>query len=282
MTTLDWIPFASGVKILNNHPTGIIAVEKPAGVLAHPNASDKKEKEAVLIESNYSMAEEAFHIRDGKGGVKKVYLLNRLDSPTSGVLLLSLDEKLAEAVKELFADSKVSKKYAAIVKGRGLRSPRGTWQDSLVKSSGPGGGVRSSTKSSGGSPAITVYQWIRAAENNLPLSLLHLEPRTGRTHQLRVQTAEHGHPILGDRTYGDFDFNKTVGTARGFKRLFLHAQSTEFSLDWQGKKLQFKAESSLPKEFLAALGETGEGPPAKIKKPTPTGTKVSPRLRIRL
>ena len=83
MTTLDWIPFASGVKILNNHPTGIIAVEKPAGVLAHPNASDKKEKEAVLIESNYSMAEEAFHIRDGKGGVKKVYLLNRLDSRDS-------------------------------------------------------------------------------------------------------------------------------------------------------------------------------------------------------
>ena len=282
MTTLDWIPFASGVKILANHPTGLLAVEKPAGVLAHPNSSDKKEKETVLIDSNYSMAEEAFHIRDGKGGVKKVYLLNRLDSPTSGVLLLSLDEQLADAVKELFADSKVSKKYAAIVKGRGLRSPRGTWQDSLVKSSGPGGGVRSSAKSSGGAQAITVYQWVRAAENNLPLSLLQLEPRTGRTHQLRVQTAEHGHPILGDRTYGDFDFNKTAGSARGFKRLFLHAQSTEFTLDWQGKKLNFKAESPLPKEFLSALGESGDGPPAKIKKPTPTGTTVSPRLRIRL
>lgn len=282
MTSLDWIPFASGVKILATHPAGLLAVEKPAGVLAHPNSSDKKEKETVLIDSNYSMAEEAFHIRDGKGGVKKVYLLNRLDSPTSGVLLLSLDEALGDAVKALFAESKVSKKYAAIVKGRGLRSPRGTWQDSLVKSSGPGGGVRSSTKSSGGSQAITVYQWIKAAENHLPLSLLHLEPRTGRTHQLRVQTAEHGHPILGDRTYGDFDFNKTVGTARGFKRLFLHAQFTELSLEWQGKKLNFKAESPLPKEFLLALGETGDGPPAKIKKPVPTGTKVSPRLRIRL
>ncbi|MEI7602776.1 MAG: RluA family pseudouridine synthase [Opitutae bacterium] len=282
MTTLDWIPFASGVKILEIHPAGLFAVEKPAGVLAHPNSSEKKEKETVLIDSNYSMAEEAFHIRDGKGGVKKIYLLNRLDSPTSGVLLLCLDEKLADAVKELFAESKVSKKYAAIVKGRGLRSPRGTWQDSLVKSSGPGGSVRSSAKSNGGSQAITVYQWVRAAQNNLPLSLLQLEPRTGRTHQLRVQTAEHGHPILGDRTYGDFDFNKTTGTARGLKRLFLHAQSTELSLDWQGEKFHFKAESPLPKEFLAALGESGDGPPAKIKKPAPTGTTVSPRLRIRL
>jgi 23S rRNA-/tRNA-specific pseudouridylate synthase len=282
MTTLDWIPFASGVKILEIHPEGLFAVEKPAGVLAHPNSSEKKEKETVLIDSNYSMAEEAFHIRDGKGGVKKVYLLNRLDSPTSGVLLLCLDEKLADVVKELFAESKVSKKYAAIVKGRGLRSPRGTWQDSLVKSSGPGGGVRSSAKSSGGSQAITVYQWVRAAQNNLPLSLLQLEPRTGRTHQLRVQTAEHGHPILGDRTYGDFDFNKTAGTARGLKRLFLHAQFTELSFNWQGEKCHFKAESPLPKEFLAALGESGDGPPAKIKKPAPTGTTVSPRLRIRL
>jgi len=282
MTTLDWIPFASGVKILEIHPAGLFAVEKPAGVLAHPNSSEKKEKETVLIDSNYSMAEEAFHIRDGKGGVKKIYLLNRLDSPTSGVLLLCLDEKLADAVKELFAESKVSKKYAAIVKGRGLRSPRGTWQDSLVKSSGPGGSVRSSAKSNGGSQAITVYHWVRAAQNNLPLSLLQLEPRTGRTHQLRVQTAEHGHPILGDRTYGDFDFNKTTGTARGLKRLFLHAQSTELSLDWQGEKFHFKAESPLPKEFLAALGESGDGPPAKIKKPAPTGTTVSPRLRIRL
>jgi hypothetical protein len=131
MPILDWIPFASGVKILAHHPEGLFAVEKPAGVLAHPNSSDKKEKETVLITGNYSMEEEAFHIRDGKGGIKKVFLLNRLDSPTSGVLLLSTNEALAEAVKVLFAESKVSKKYVAIVKGRGLRSPRGTWQDSL-------------------------------------------------------------------------------------------------------------------------------------------------------
>jgi 23S rRNA-/tRNA-specific pseudouridylate synthase len=228
------------------------------------------------------MKEEAFHIRDGKGGVKKVYLLNRLDSPTSGVLLLCLDEKLAELVKELFAQSKVSKKYFAIVKGRGLQSPRGTWQDSSVKSTGPGGSVRSSVKSTGGSPAITVYRWIKAADNQLPLSLVELEPRTGRTHQLRVQTAMHGHPILGDRTYGDFDFNKTIGSTTGLKRLFLHSQSTELTFDWQGDKIHFKVESSLPNEFLVVMGESGDGLLAKNKKQNPPGTPISPRLRIRL
>lgn len=282
MNDLAWIPFGRGVRLLAAHPAGLLAVEKPEGILAHPNHGEAGDRDTTLIQGNYSMEEEAFHVRDGVGGIRRVYLLNRLDSPTSGVLLLSLDAGLAEAVKDLFAQSKVSKKYVAIVKGRGLRQPRGTWQDQLVKSKGPGGGVRSGTSSGGGSAAVTLYQWERAAAEPLPLSLLKLEPRTGRTHQLRVQTAEHGHPILGDRTYGDFEFNKTVGSARGFKRLFLHAHSTQLSLDWQGKRLEFSATAPIPQEFIDALGGEGGGGPAKVRKPAPAGTIVSPRLRIRL
>ena len=282
MSDHAWIPFGRGVRLLAAHPSGLLAVEKPEGILAHPNHGEAGDRESTLIQGNYSMEEEAFHIRDGVGGIRRVYLLNRLDSPTSGVLLLSLDAGLADAVKELFAKSKVAKKYVAIVKGRGLRQPRGTWQDQLVKSKGPGGGVRSGTSTGGGAPAVTLYQWEKAAAAPLPLSLLKLEPRTGRTHQLRVQTADHGHPILGDRTYGDFEFNKTFGSARGFKRLFLHAFSTELSLEWQGKPLVFSATSPIPQEFHEALGGQGDGNAAKVRKPTSPGTVVSPRLRIRL
>jgi len=282
MSDFAWIPFGRGVRLLASHPSGLLAVEKPEGILAHPNHGEAGDRESTLIQGNYSMEEEAFHIRDGVGGIRRVFLLNRLDSPTSGVLLLSLDAGLADAVKDLFAKSKVAKKYVAIVKGRGLRQPRGTWQDQLVKSKGPGGGVRSGTSPGGGAPAVTLYQWEKAAAEPLPLSLLKLEPRTGRTHQLRVQTADHGHPILGDRTYGDFEFNKTVGSARGFKRLFLHAFSTELELEWQGKPLTFSATSPIPPEFHEALGEHGEGTAAKVRKPTTPGTVISPRLRIRL
>lgn len=282
MSDLAWIPFGRGVRLLTSHPSGLLAVEKPEGILAHPNHGEAGDRESTLIQGNYSMEEEAFHIRDGLGGIRRVYLLNRLDSPTSGVLLLSLDAGLADAVKELFAKSKVAKKYVAIVKGRGLRQPRGTWQDQLVKSKGPGGGVRSGTSAGGGAPAVTLYQWEKAAAEPLPLSLLKLEPRTGRTHQLRVQTAEHGHPILGDRTYGDFEFNKTFGSARGFKRLFLHAFSTELTMEWQGKPLTFSAVSPIPQEFHEALGGQGDGNAAKVRKPTTPGMVISPRLRIRL
>jgi len=131
---------------------------------------------------------------------------------------------------------------------------------------------------------VTVYAWQRSAGGSLPLSLIQLEPRTGRTHQLRVQTAAHGHPILGDRTYGDFEFNKAVGTARGFKRLFLHAESTQLSFDWQGAKVDFKASSPMPKEFEEALVADDDETPGKgPKRPRrDAGTPISPRLRIRL
>jgi len=277
----DWIPFGRGVRVVQTHACGLIAVEKPEGILSHPNPGEVAEKGTILITGNYSLEEEAFHVRDGKGGIRRVYLLNRLDSPTSGVLLLSVDEGLAGVVRKMFARSQVSKKYVALIRGRGLRTPRGTWQDQLAKTKGPGGGVRSETGA--GAPAVTVYQWMRPSSGTLPLSLIHLEPRTGRTHQLRVQTSTHGHPILGDRTYGDFDFNKTVGSARGFKRLFLHAESTHLIFDWQGEKIDFKATSPMPAEFAEAMVSDeepkGKGPKGPRKG---SSTPISPRLRIRL
>lgn len=282
MTALtDWIPFGPGVRVVSAHTSGLLAVYKPEGILAHPNPGETAEKGTVLISGNYSLEEEAFHVRDGVGGIRRVYLLNRLDSPTSGVLLLSLDAAVAAIVRKMFARSQVSKQYVAIVRGRGLRAPRGTWQDQLAKTKGPGGSVRSEASTGGGLPAVTVYQWLRASTNAHPLSLIRLEPRTGRTHQLRVQTSTHGHPILGDRTYGDFDFNKTVGTARGFKRLFLHAESTQLKFEWEGMTVDFKAAVPMPAEFEEALAGEGETPKGKSKKPS-AGTPISPRLRIRL
>ncbi|MBM3826128.1 MAG: RluA family pseudouridine synthase [Verrucomicrobia bacterium] len=280
MSSADWIPFAEGVKVVAEHPCGLLAVEKPHGLLAHPNPEDEGARDNVLIPGNYSFEEEAFHVRDGQGGVRRVHLLNRLDSPTSGVLLLALDAALAAEVRRMFARSAVSKRYYALVRGRGLRQPHGTWQDVLVKSKGPGGGVRSSAAGGSGVPAVTLYHWERAALHGLPISLLRLEPRTGRTHQLRVQTSMHGHPILGDRTYGDFDFNKTMGTARGFRRLFLHAASTELSFDWAGKRVHFSAATPMPEEFSHALGGAEDGPGRGA--PKDAVVPVSPRLRVRL
>ena len=68
-----------------------------------------------------------------------------------------------------------------------------------------------------------------------PMALLELQPKTGRTHQLRIQCANRGLPIVGDRTYGDFQKNKEWGKGGTAERLCLHAKTISLrtgSEDW--------------------------------------------------
>lgn len=87
-----------------------------------------------------------------------------------------------------------------------------------------------------------------------PLSLLQLEPKTGRSHQLRVQCAKRHLPIVGDATYGDFVANRAFAKATGQKRLFLHSYETRFHYEFSGRDYEFHAKAPLPAEFVAALG----------------------------
>ena len=90
---------------------------------------------------------------------------------------------------------------------------------------------------------------VRKRAGEQPLSLLRLEPRTGRSHQLRVQCAKRGTPIVGDQTYGDFARNRAFAKANGTKRLFLHSQETAFDYEYRGKRQTFVASAPLPEEF---------------------------------
>lgn len=85
------------------------------------------------------------------------------------------------------------------------------------------------------------------------LSLIQLEPRTGRSHQLRVQCAKRHLPIVGDQTYGDFARNREFARRTGEKRMFLHSLETRFEYAWKGKTFAFAAKAELPAEFGAAL-----------------------------
>ena len=98
---------------------------------------------------------------------------------------------------------------------------------------------------------MTVLHQQRAAVP--PLALLRLEPKTGRSHQLRVQCAKRRLPIVGDGTYGDFPDNRAFAKRTGSKRLFLHSHETSFNYDFGGRSHAFKAIAPLPPEFAAAL-----------------------------
>ncbi len=270
------LPLGPGVRVLTVHDTGLFALDKPGGVLSHPNGPGIA-KNALLL-APYDLDTECYHFTDTAGVARSVWLLNRLDSPTSGVLLVTTDGELAKVVKELFSSRHIDKTYHAVVKGARITPDSGEWSDLLKKSHGAAGGFVRAAAGSGGQPSVTHY-FTEKTNRELPgLTLLRMEAKTGRTHQLRVQSALHGHPILGDKTYGDFSMNKTfVARDARFNRMFLHCSRTAFRYAWAGGEHKFVAESPLPEAFTDALGAAVEAPAAKPK--VPVITKLNIRLK---
>ncbi|WP_107878410.1 TIGR01621 family pseudouridine synthase [Neisseria animaloris] len=140
----------------------------------------------------------------------RVWLVHRLDKPTSGVLLLALNEKAAFVLAQQFAAKTMRKTYIALsdrkplkkqgwVKGGMEKARRGAWKL-----------TRNMEK-----PAVTRFYSHSISPN---LRLFVLEPHTGKTHQLRVAMKSLGSPIWGDALYG--------GTPA--ERLFLHASNLSF------------------------------------------------------
>jgi 23S rRNA-/tRNA-specific pseudouridylate synthase len=100
--------------------------------------------------------------------------------------------------------------------------------------------------------------------------LLRLQPHTGRSHQLRVQCARRGLPIVGDQTYGDFRLNREFARHTGWKRLFLHSAETAFRYERRGRSFTFSARAPAPAEFAAALQirlDVEAGPGSRVVRP---------------
>ena len=211
------LPWHSGVRVVQSH-SSVLAVYKPCDVRSHPN--DNKICRQALLEASYDFKKEAYKI-----GEKYIYLLNRLDSPTSGLMLLSTDLKTTQQVRALFKAHRVQKIYHAIVKGYFPEKPL-VWRDCLDIQH-KGAYIRTCRTKDRGMWAKTKVRLLKIIHlKNETLSLIELQPLTGRTHQLRVQCAARGFPILGDKTYGDFGWNKRLKA----ERLYLHAGKVSFNL----------------------------------------------------
>ena len=239
------LPFANGVKVVKAQGS-LVALYKPEGVRAHPN-EDSAVDSGALLAAPFDMKRECYVLSTGV----PIYLLHRIDAPTSGLLLLCTDETLAAKVKYLFAEHEVHKTYEALVFGDAGKSSR-TWRDRLRTEHG--GSKARTSAGAVGEPAVTdVRVAVSGRASGLALSLLTLTPATGRTHQLRVQCAARRLPIVGDATYGDFALNRRAAKELGIKRLCLHAAAVRFELDWQGKKFAFEARCPSPECFRKAL-----------------------------
>jgi len=235
------LPLGREVELITADNNGLAALAKPAGVLSHPNGPGEEKRS--LLQASYDLAGEYFHWRDARGE-QRVWLLNRLDSATSGVILLCASAELAAVMRSHFKLKRIRKVYNAMVFGQ-PREKMQLWRDRLAIQK-QGGQVRTFT--TGHIPAESRMSLVQSWGS---LSLLRLEPVTGRSHQLRVQCAKRHLPIVGDATYGDFAQNRDFQRTMGNKRLFLHSLETTFDYEFQGQLSHFSATAPLPVEFTS-------------------------------
>ncbi|HUR57203.1 MAG TPA: RNA pseudouridine synthase [Opitutaceae bacterium] len=239
------LPFGRGVTLLAHDGNGVAALNKPAGVLSHPN--ERGEEARALLAAPYVFEGEFFEWAPAGGREpQRLWLLNRLDSATSGVILAAADPKLAAEIRAQFKRKVVRKVYSALVFGA-PRQPQEVWRDRLSVEK-RAGQIRTAARA-GHVPAESRMIVVRTSRGEPRLTLVRLEPRTGRSHQLRVQCAKRNLPIVGDQTYGDFRRNREFAKSAGTKRLFLHSMETAFEYEFGGRKYSFTAAAPLPPEF---------------------------------
>jgi len=173
---------------------------------------------------------------------KWIYNVHRLDSKTSGVMVLALSKEIAHELALQFERKEVQKTYFAIVQGN---PGQGTFDEKVL--------VKKKTKFK--KPAITHFKTLQTVntqisykeKENVSLSLVEIKPETGRWHQLRQHFAKNRFDIVGDTHHGDFTLNKILTEKTGIKRLFLHAGELTFKQPSSNEQVTFKAK--LPTEF---------------------------------
>ena len=189
------------MQILYEDPY-LFAIQKPPRMACVP-ASHISIQETVLGKIQHRFLKEE----------TRPYLLHRLDAETSGVLLFGKNEHDREVLENIFRSPETQKKYMALVQGM----PRGH----TITKPLPARASREKI------PAQTNFKILETFP--VPLcALVEAEIKTGRKHQIRRHFAEIGHPVILDRRYGDFHFNRRFRIAFRIGRQFLHAATLSF------------------------------------------------------
>lgn len=164
----------------------LLVVNKPPGMLSQADATGDPD---VLARANEWLARERGAARDSFLG-----LVHRLDRPASGLMVLARTSAAARHLSRQFRERTVTKRYLALVEG--TLTGVGRWEDCVVRD---GRHMRVASPHDADAQRA-VLEWQSAAPG--ATSLVQVRLQTGRRHQIRVQLAHRGHPILGDFRYG--------------------------------------------------------------------------------
>ena len=196
---------AQGITLLTEDDD-LLAVAKPAGMVAHPAY---RHSDGTLADFVFAYA--------ARCGYSRPWLLHRLDRETSGVVLFARTERARRALVRQFEQRLVVKRYLAVVVG--ALPDEGEISAPLCRDPAD---RRRVIVAEAGKPAHTRYR-VLAASDGFALALV--EPLTGRTHQIRAHLAHLGAPLAGDALYGGAS---EATLAAGIGRALLHAWELGF------------------------------------------------------
>lgn len=216
----------------------ILIVDKPSGKAVHGGSG-----------VSFGVIEQ---LRRQRPEARLLELAHRIDKETSGLLIIAKKRSALKALHDMMREGKVNKRYFALVLGH--------WHNPMQHVKLPlykyltADGERRVRVSDDGKPSHSI---VRLERHWQGMSLLDVELKTGRTHQIRVHLSHLGFPLAGDEKYGDFAANKQLERA-GLKRMFLHAARLAFAHPLSGEPLE--VQSPLPSElasFVALLDREG-------------------------
>ncbi|ANW95773.1 pseudouridine synthase [Wenyingzhuangia fucanilytica] len=191
----------------------ILAVHKPNNILVHHSVmANNQLEEKSLVQL----------LNDELGA--KFYPIHRLDRKTSGIILFAKEKEFVKSFQNLFINNQIQKTYYGLVRGF---IPEEGKIDSPVK--GRDANVHKE--------ALTYYKRIKTFEVPIKVgpydvsrySLVELEPKTGRLHQLRIHMNKISHPLIGDPKYGDRFHNRMFEEKFNNQAMFLHAKTLAFT-----------------------------------------------------
>jgi len=209
----------------------LLVVDKSAGVAVHGGSG-----------VSFGVIEQ---LRAQRPEARLLELAHRLDRETSGLLIVAKKRVALTALHDMMRTGRVEKRYLALVAGQ--------WLNPLQHVKAPlfkyltAEGERRVRVALDGKPAHSIVRLVKRWRD---FSLLEVELKTGRTHQIRVHLSHLGFPLAGDGKYGDFARNKTL-EGKGLRRMFLHAAKLAFSHPISGARI--KLESPLPVELQSFL-----------------------------
>ena len=221
----------------------LAVINKPAGMVVHPGAGVQTGTLANAIAFHFaeSFAEQNRQDPDSI----RIGIVHRLDKDTSGLIVVAKTDEIHEALSEQFREREVYKSYIALVHG----SP----EQKIGKVEAPIGRNKHNRLrmkvATHGRSALSLWKVRKRYDK---FTLLDVEIKTGRTHQIRVHTAYINHPVVGDEIYNEGRDNTimdhTVRNAiASMPRFFLHAEQLSFTHPKTQERMEFT--QPLPSEL---------------------------------